>query len=108
MNFTNGRSKDTFSSIFLKKSKACVEIGVRASGPLFVILASGLITLVVVLHFRFIIPYFGKPLSSTFGIINTIISVFIAGNLLFNYFMIVFTPPGYSTEDNSVPQVIKQ
>lgn len=82
-----------------------MEVGVRLSGPLFVLLASGLITSVVVLHFRIIIPYFGKPLSSFVGILNVLISVFIAGNLFFNYYMIVFTPPGYSSESNSVPQV---
>jgi len=51
----------------------------------------------MVVHFRSIIPYY-TPYLSPLGIIHTLFSIFMSFNIGFNYFMCIFTPPGFSPE----------
>jgi len=84
-----------YSCLFgLKKFFECL---IRMVGPLFVLLASGLISGVIVIHFKVIIPFYSSYTSFT-GVLNTVISAFVAFNIGFNYFMCIFTPPGYSPD----------
>lgn len=73
------------------------EGALRMAGPLFVILATSLITAVIVVHYRAVIPYYA-PYSSFTGLIHLAISTFISFNLGYNYYMVIFTPPGYTPE----------
>ncbi len=78
-------------------TKKTIDAAVRLVGPLFVILGTALISAVIVVHYRAIIPFYGAYSSPT-GIIHLCISTFLSMNLYFNYYMIVFTPPGTTAE----------
>lgn len=83
----------------------------RIIGPIFVLLATGLITAIIVVHFRAILPYF-TPYFSFGGFIHTIWSCFLSFNILFNYFMVVFTPPGttekFDYDEEAVEDLIRE
>jgi len=70
---------------------------VRLLGPLFVIIASGLISTVITIHFRVLIPFY-SPYFSFPGIVNLCFSIYMTYNIGFNYFMVVFSKPGFSDE----------
>jgi len=102
--------------VFLLK---CLDFGQRffdlllqAFGPILVILASILISFIIAIHFRVILPYYYGP-SSTFPkdwfdeiplegdhyfslgwIFHILISMFLSLNIAFNYFMVIFSSPG--------------
>jgi len=65
----------------------------RLVGPLFVLLAVVLIGGVVVVLVADLIPFYSE-LSPPLGFILMCITIFLASNILFNYWMVIFTPPG--------------
>jgi palmitoyltransferase len=75
--------------------KKIFENLVRLAGPLFVILATTLISCVIVIHYRALIPFYTDYFSFT-GILHLTFSTFMAFNIGFNYFMTIFTSPGYA------------
>eukprot|EP01116_Phalansterium_solitarium_P000849 TRINITY_DN10698_c0_g1_i1.p1 TRINITY_DN10698_c0_g1~~TRINITY_DN10698_c0_g1_i1.p1 ORF type:complete len:322 (-),score=67.46 TRINITY_DN10698_c0_g1_i1:2-967(-) len=96
MSSTSKKSNDLCYQIAhgLKKGS---DFLVRAAGPFFVLVASGLISLVVFFHFKHVLPQL-VSLQSPLGVACVGASVFIAGNIYFNYVMTVITRPGYSPE----------
>lgn len=77
--------------------KCVFDFLMRMTGPLFVLAATVLISMVIAFHFKFIIPYY-TPYFSFMGVFHSSISIFLAFNVAFNYYMTVFTPPGYSPD----------
>ena len=75
--------------------KKVFDFAVRLTGPLFVILATVLITGIIVVYFKAIIPYYSEY-TDLFGIWNLVFGGLMASNIVYNYFMAVFTPPGES------------
>jgi len=86
--------------LFVKKLKVCIEFFSWLAGPIFVVLASGLITMIIAIHFKMILPYYGFSLFkfNIWCIINYTFSIVCSFNLAFNYYRIVFTSPGYSSD----------
>jgi len=74
-------------------TKNCFDTAIRYSGPLFVLVASVLITLIAWVHFSALIPYHGGYFS-LLGMIHLIASGYVAFCIGFNYFMVITTPPG--------------
>jgi len=74
--------------------KACVDSGVRALGPLFVLIAITLIFGVVYVLLWELLPYYTPSLTSPQAILHISFSGFMLFNILFNYGMTIFTPPG--------------
>jgi palmitoyltransferase len=66
---------------------------VRLLGPVFVLFATTLITSVIFVFFKAILPYH-TPLFSFTGICHLIIDLFLIQGWAYNYFMCIFTPPG--------------
>jgi len=87
---------------FLFWIKGVFDLAVRLAGPVFVLLATSLISGIMVIHFRGIVPYH-TPYDTPLGALHLIASVFVCFNIGFNYFMTVFTPPGFSpaVQENS-------
>lgn len=77
--------------------KTMFEGIMRLAGPLFVLLASGLVVSIMVIHFKALIPLY-TTYSSFSGILHLLASSFIAYNLLFNFYNIVFTKPGFTSD----------
>jgi len=93
--------------------KGMFDVGVRILGPVMVVMASATIAAVIVFHFRYVLPYyfpssrkdsnnneipltfFDDPTSFILYMFNIVFSLFVSFNLFFDYYMIVFTPPGY-------------
>lgn len=64
-------------------------------GPLFVLLATFLILLIIYVHFMAIIPFYFEDSYFTFnGLFHIFLSIWLSFNILFNYFMTIFTSPG--------------
>jgi len=78
--------------------KSVFEFLMRLLGPFLVLIATALIALVIVIHFRALLPYY-TPYNSFFGLFHLIWSIFASFNIFFNYFMVIFTPPGFSPEE---------
>jgi len=81
--------------------KKVIDFAVRLTGPLFVILATVLISGIIVVYFKAIIPYYSEY-TDLFGIWNLCLGAWMASNIVYNYFMAVFTPPGESPASFSV------
>jgi palmitoyltransferase len=75
---------------------------IRLLGPLFVVLATFLISMVIIVYFRAILPYYIEDWFSLEGIFHLTLSAWIAFNLWFNYYKTIFTTPGYTPEVVSV------
>ncbi len=88
------QSKQSFIVSLVYFSKTVFEGLIRIVGPLFVILATGLISSVIVIHYRAIIPYYADYFSLE-GIFHLIISSFLTFNIGYNYFKAIFTSPGH-------------
>lgn len=73
--------------------KRFLEFLIRLAGPLFVILASGLITGIMVIYFKTIIPYYSSY-TSPLGLWNTGLGIYVCFCIAYNYVMCIFTPPG--------------
>jgi len=86
--------------------RSCVDNGVRLAGPLFVLLALALIAAVVHVLFFEIIPYYDSTYLGSAGIFHLSLSFFLLFNIVFNYYMTIFTHPGESpnqiTEEKEV------
>jgi len=93
----------------LKLAKQVVELFLRLIGPLFVLLAATLIFFVVYVHFIGVLPFYnGKTLAWTLpGVLHLLISVWLAGNIVFNYLSVVFTRPGSPPPINLTPKEIE-
>eukprot|EP00743_Colponemidia_sp_Colp-15_P007332 GILK01007917.1.p1 GENE.GILK01007917.1~~GILK01007917.1.p1 ORF type:complete len:293 (-),score=-7.03 GILK01007917.1:150-1028(-) len=82
-------------------SRNCQKVGselfdgsMRAAGPLLILLAIGLISLVAYGFFTLILPAMVEP-SSFLGILMALVACFLLVNILFNYIMCVITSPGH-------------
>jgi len=75
-----------------------VDNGVRWLGPFFVFMALALIFCVVYVLLSELLPYYTTTFVSPFAIFHLLLSSFLLFNILFNYYMCIFTPPG-STPD---------
>jgi len=80
--------------------RGCVDNAVRLAGPLFVLLALALIAGVVHVLFFEIIPYYSPDYFSHVSIFYFSISFFLLFNIVFNYYMTIFTLPGESPNPN--------
>lgn len=91
------KPSSSWTTKVLNHAKTTFELFVRFVGPLFVILATILISAVIVVHFRAIIPYY-TDYDTLSGLIHLTVSSFISYNIGFNYFKTIFTPPGSTFE----------
>jgi palmitoyltransferase len=78
---------------FALAGKKLIEFMMRLAGPIFVFLATTLITGIMVVHFQVLLPYY-TPYDTFLGLLHTIWSVFVCFNMAFNYYMVVFSLPG--------------
>lgn len=61
-----------------------------------VLLATALITAVIVAYFHVILPLYATEEGIPWKMIGHVgLSLFLSANIAFNYFMVVFTPPGF-------------
>jgi len=74
-------------------TKTLFESLIRLVGPLFVVLAIGLISAVIVIHYRVIIPYYSDYFALE-GLVQLVISSFLTSNIYYNYIKAIFTSPG--------------
>jgi len=74
----------------------CVDNGVRVLGPIFVLMALCLIGGVVYVLMWELLPYYTTSYASPQAILHISFSAFMLFNILFNYCMTIFTPPGSS------------
>jgi len=99
--------------------KGMFDSAVRILGPVMVVMASATIAAVIVFHFRYVLPFYfpstkkdatnndisltfsDDPISYLFYILNVLFSLFVSFNLFFDYYMIVFSPPGYTQLNSS-------
>jgi len=72
----------------------CVDNGVRILGPVFVVMALGLILGVVYVLVTELFPYYVPSLVSPVALLYFSSSAFILFNILYNYYMTVITLPG--------------
>jgi len=71
-----------------------VDNGMRVVGPLFVLLAISLIGAVIFVLVYELIPFYSEHISVEVGVLLMCITIFLATNILFNYYMTVVTHPG--------------
>ncbi|CAM9451865.1 unnamed protein product [Ascophyllum nodosum] len=83
----------------------CFDWTMRVMGPLLLLFATGLISMVIGMYFRFILPA-----SAAFGSIPYMLhaswAIFLAFNVFFNYFHCAFTHPGKPS--SFLPQSVVQ
>jgi len=77
----------------LGKLKCALDFVFRVTGPLFVLLALGLIASVIAVHFMAIIPFY-LSYASIGGILHLAISIFLTVGITFNYCSAILTNPG--------------
>lgn len=73
--------------------KKIFDLGIRLIGPLFICLATVLVTGIIVIYFKVLIP-FHSDYTDLLGLWNLAIGLWVAPNIYFNYFMCVFTWAG--------------
>jgi len=78
---------------FLLCCERVVDVGLRITGPIYVVLATSLISVVIYVFYTVILPL-RYPLYSVKGVIHTVCPAIVIFNIFFNYFYCVFTNPG--------------
>jgi palmitoyltransferase len=82
------------------------DVCVRYGQPAFVLLAIGLIAWIAGLHFFVVLPQALAACSPAAGAAHVVLSLWLLGNVVFNYGAVLTTPPG-STRDAS-PQALDE
>eukprot|EP01090_Pellita_catalonica_P003593 TRINITY_DN13251_c0_g1_i1.p1 TRINITY_DN13251_c0_g1~~TRINITY_DN13251_c0_g1_i1.p1 ORF type:complete len:334 (+),score=25.67 TRINITY_DN13251_c0_g1_i1:48-1049(+) len=88
--------------------KWCGELLIKLAGPLFVITAWTLLSSVVYIFLKTILPWHVDPVFSPLGIAHLIVEIFLMQGVFFNYFMCVATPPGSPRDSDFDPELIKE
>mmetsp|Transcript_18321 Transcript_18321/g.20366 ORF Transcript_18321/g.20366 Transcript_18321/m.20366 type:complete len:291 (+) Transcript_18321:79-951(+) len=84
-------------SLFVRCAETSVHIAERLVcmiSPIFVVLAVSLLSLVIIVHFTVIIPFYSDYVTIT-GLIHLAISGFLSQGIMLNYAAAVLTNPGY-------------
>jgi len=114
LEMSDSKGKDPYGSCgwIVDKIKNFFDWGVRIMGPVMVLLATALITAVIVAYFHVILPLYATEEGIPWKMMcHVVLSLFLSGYIAFNYFMVVFTPPGFviasqegSTEEAAEPK----
>ncbi|EGG16248.1 DHHC zinc finger domain protein [Cavenderia fasciculata] len=84
------------SSTFIDKLENFMTILLKGIGPLFVLFAVALISLIAHTHFTVFLPALMATEGNQFAAtLHLLVSLALLFNLVFNYIMTIITPPGY-------------
>jgi len=107
MKGASGKDSNTIIWDIFMGFKSVFDFAIRLVGPIFVIIATVLISGVIVIFFRAILPYYGDY-TSFFGLTHIAIGGYFTFCIYFNYFMAIFTSPGGVPEDHKQPNTPEQ
>eukprot|EP00271_Cylindrocystis_brebissonii_P006976 TRINITY_DN1999_c3_g1_i1.p1 TRINITY_DN1999_c3_g1~~TRINITY_DN1999_c3_g1_i1.p1 ORF type:complete len:419 (+),score=44.77 TRINITY_DN1999_c3_g1_i1:171-1427(+) len=94
---TWSRRLEVMMSNFMGRCEVWVDTSIRVSGPVYIVLAVTLISGVIYVYFTALLPLMA-PFLSIKGFLHTLLALWLAGNVFFNYYMCITTDPGTPPE----------
>lgn len=82
----------------------CFELFTRALGPLLIVVALGLISMVTWTYFDAMMPALGIPAFSLPWLVLTTLGIWLLINILFNYAAAALLSPGHPNVDPALPR----